>query len=131
MTNRLALAALALSLALAAGCSPRIGDSCSDSTNCSINNDRLCDQSQPGGACIVFNCLPNSCPDGAVCARFRSDEPRLAVVACMRGCASDSDCRTGEGYHCVGEADPGIAELGVSIVDTDSNRRFCIASLPE
>lgn len=120
---------LLLGLALgaaASGCAPRIGDSCSSATNCSVNGDRQCDLAEPRGACIVFDCQPDACPDDAVCVRFRPDEPRLSVVACMRRCGSDAECRTGDGYACVSplDLDVGFAEV------TDVRRpdaRFCLA----
>ncbi|MBX7196130.1 MAG: hypothetical protein K1X94_29005, partial [Sandaracinaceae bacterium] len=73
---RFVLASLALAaLALASACTPRIGDGCSSSTNCSINGDRDCDLTQPHGACEVFDCQADQCPDDAVCTRFHPDEP--------------------------------------------------------
>lgn len=109
------------------GCAPQIGDGCAGSTNCSINGDRLCDLTQPGGACIVYDCEPNQCPDNAVCVRFNPEPQRLSVTACMRRCGSDSDCR-GE-YRCVStaELDNGLTAL---VTDTDPNRRFCVARDP-
>ena len=44
---RIGFAAAAL-CALSAGCSPAIGDDCSSSVDCSVDGDRVCDQSQPG-----------------------------------------------------------------------------------
>lgn len=118
---------LAASLLALAACSPRIGDSCSSSTNCSINGDRLCDLTQPGGACEVFDCQADQCPDDAVCARFNPAEPRLSVVACMRRCSSDGDCRQGDGYRCV---DPATHDDGLFAEVVDVQRpeaRFCAA----
>src|ERR1700760_4201839 len=66
-----ALQALACLAALFAfGCTPHIGDSCTISTNCSAQGDRLCDITQPGGYCTEFNCEPDSCPDDAICVNF-------------------------------------------------------------
>jgi hypothetical protein len=123
--RRLLVPAAILCAAVAAGCAPSIGDSCSNSTNCSVNGDRQCDLSQPGGYCIVFDCQPDRCPNDAVCVRFSPDEPRHSVVACMRRCSSDGDCRSGDGYRCRGAAElpPGFAE----VTDLDPpDGRFCI-----
>jgi curli biogenesis system outer membrane secretion channel CsgG len=126
MRSTLALA-LACILVCLAACSPRIGDSCSSSVNCSINGDRLCDTTQPNGACVVFDCQADQCPDDAVCARFNPAEPRLSVLACMRRCSSDSDCRSGDGYRCI---DPSTFEDGLFAEVVDLGRpdaRFCVA----
>lgn len=108
-----------------AGCAPSIGDGCSSATNCSVNGDRQCDLSQPGGYCIVFDCQPDQCPNDAVCVRFNPDAPRHAVVACMRRCSSDGDCRSGDGYRCrsASELPDGFA----MVTDLDPpDGRFCI-----
>jgi hypothetical protein len=89
---------------LASGCAPRIGDGCYSQTNCSINGDRVCDITQPGGYCTVFDCSPDTCPDDSVCVRFEPDTARLSRNVCMRRCSSDGDCRTDKGYHCVGNS---------------------------
>lgn len=117
------LLAIAFS-ALAVACSPRIGDGCSSAANCSVNGDRLCDTTQPSGACIVFDCQPDQCPDNTVCVRFNPAEPRLSVVACMRPCESDGDCRSN--YHCI---DWQTYEDGLyaEVIDVNSQRRFCAA----
>ena len=115
--------AIAIS-ALSVACSPRIGDSCGSAANCSVNGDRFCDLTQPSGACIVFDCQPDQCPDDTVCVRFNPVQPRLSTVACMRPCQSDGDCRTS--YRCIDaatEADGLYAE----VIDMNSQRRFCAA----
>lgn len=124
------LLAIALASSLAIGCAPRIGDGCQTSTNCSINGDRLCDTSQPGGSCITFDCQPDRCADDAVCVRFNPSPPRLAVVACMRGCSDDGDCREGDGYRCrsVEELAMESPPLQAAVLDLDPpNGRFCVA----
>lgn len=122
----IALAALAASVV--AGCAPRIGDGCQNSTNCSINGDRLCDTSQPGGNCTVFDCQPDRCPDDAVCVRFNPVPARRAIVACMRRCSTDGDCRSGDGYRCTGVAELDSADLTTEIVDVNRpDARFCVA----
>lgn len=122
----LALAALCACAAI--GCAPRIGDGCQNSTNCSINGDRLCDTSQPGGACIVLDCQPDRCPDDAVCVRFNPIPARRAIVGCMRRCTSDVDCRTGDGYQCTTAAELGTMGLTAEVVDQDPpDGSFCVA----
>jgi hypothetical protein len=105
----LALAALAV----ATGCSPKIGDKCTVSTDCSATGDRLCDITQPDGYCTIFNCEPDSCPDDAACINFGTSLSLNAAAACtvsqgespyqrsfcLAGCESDSDCRAD--YSCV------------------------------
>lgn len=116
----LQVAALLLVL-MATACSPRIGDGCGNSTNCSINGDRLCDNTQPGGACIVYDCEPDKCPDDAVCVRFRPTPARLAFSACMKRCG---DCR--DGYRCVNASE---VEEGTLTEVIDRNRpdgTFCL-----
>ncbi len=103
------LPALLVALAALAGCKPQIGDDCSVSTDCSNVGDRLCDSTQPGGYCTIFNCEPGACPDEAVCIAFKSSlskacpDPqgadRLRRTFCMRSCGDDSECRTG--YRCI------------------------------
>jgi hypothetical protein len=100
-------------LAFAAGCTPRIGDKCTVSTDCSATGDRLCDITEPGGYCTVFNCEPDGCPDEAACINFgtalsvgniagctvsQGDSPYQRAF-CLASCESDSDCRGG--YRCI------------------------------
>lgn len=108
--------------ACVAGCAPTIGDGCGSATNCSVNGDRQCDLTQPGGACIVFDCQADGCPDNAVCVRFNPDSPRHAIVACMRRCDSDANCRGG--YQCVSAEELGNA----AVIDLDPpGGLFCVA----
>ena len=108
------LAWLALSVAgaaLALGCTPKIGDQCTVSTNCSAAGDRLCDITQPGGYCTVFNCEPGTCPADSVCINFGTSLSSVKSCTpsqgnspyqrsfCMATCASDGDCRGG--YSCL------------------------------
>jgi hypothetical protein len=92
------VAVLASFVALPMGCARRIGDGCSLDTDCSINNDRRCDTSQPGGYCTVAECDRNSCPDDSLCVEFFSDVARRARRFCMAPCNVDGDCRGG--YTC-------------------------------
>jgi len=108
---RLAVGFAAVTGALALGCTPKIGDDCTVSTNCSTTGDRLCDVTQPGGYCTAFNCEPGSCPEDSVCVNFGT---MLSPVAgctpsqanspykrsfCMATCGEDNDCR--DGYRCL------------------------------
>ncbi|HET7540298.1 MAG TPA: hypothetical protein VFK05_10525 [Polyangiaceae bacterium] len=93
------------------GCKPKIGDDCTVSTNCSTTGDRLCDVTQPGGYCTVFNCEPGSCPDDSRCVNFGTTLSPIDGCAtsqanspykrsfCMAHCSKDSDCR--DGYRCL------------------------------
>ena len=79
-------------LALAAvGCSPEIGDDCGTALDCSAQGSRLCDRTQPGGYCTIAGCERGTCPDEAVCVKFRPNLERLAVTYCMYKCSDHSD----------------------------------------
>lgn len=108
--RRLQLGTGLLAAALALGCTPKIGDDCTVSTNCSTTGDRLCDVTQPGGYCTKFNCEPGGCPEDSVCVNFGT---KLSPISgcqasqanspykrsfCMANCGSDGDCRSG--YVC-------------------------------
>ncbi|GMV15144.1 MAG: hypothetical protein HS104_07400 [Polyangiaceae bacterium] len=98
----------ALTASLAFGCKPEIGDECSVSTDCSNVGDRLCDTTQPGGYCTIFNCEPGTCPEEAICVAFYTsdslvcqdpqEEDRLQRTFCLRSCGGNGDCRSG--YAC-------------------------------
>ena len=122
-------AALIVGLALAGfGCAPEIGDDCGSALDCSAQGSRLCDRTQPGGYCTIQGCEKGTCPDEAVCVKFRPSQERLAVTYCMFKCGDRSDCRGG--YSCTSADDfgsPGDAEiLG------HASQRFCSipASMP-
>jgi hypothetical protein len=118
-------------LAGLSGCTPSIGDKCVLSTDCSIRGDRLCDTSQPGGYCTIFNCQGNLCPEEAACILFHPNvqgcqyddrsPSRTGRTFCMRQCNTNSDCR--EGYVC---ADPRQPPWSALILDDDQNQRVCI-----
>ena len=115
--SRLALLALYVSgAALALGCTPKIGDECTVSTNCSVSGDRLCDITQPNGYCTVFNCEPDTCPEDSECINFGTSSPVDSCTPsqgispyqrsfCMASCSSDADCRGG--YACLYAKDIG------------------------
>lgn len=105
-------------------CAPKIGDSCNNSNDCSANGDRLCDTTQPGGYCTIFNCDPTNCPfDESLCVAFNNvvstvgicpDPHRPSPYArtfCMARCKKSSDCRAG--YECTDltEENPWGAEV--------------------
>lgn len=116
------------------GCTPKIGDGCFTSTDCSQRGDRLCDIAQPGGYCTLFNCRPNLCPDEAACVLFDAKIPgcgfddrtgaggaRTARASCMKACETNEDCR--EGYVC---ADPRESPWNALILDEDQGKRSCL-----
>ncbi|MGC4070326.1 MAG: hypothetical protein QM784_37820 [Polyangiaceae bacterium] len=100
---------------LAFGCQAKIGDSCTLGTDCSQTGSRTCDTSLPGGYCTIFNCEPDSCPDGAACVAFviapstlaeciSAEENREIRTFCLKRCSSDGDCRNQ--YECIDMAEP-------------------------
>lgn len=107
--SRFSLAAVALLVSLVCfGCSKKIGDPCTLSADCGIQNNRQCDTAQLGGYCTQIGCTADGCPKEAACFLF---QPRLSGCAyddrepartsrsfCMRSCRSDSNCRNG--YVC-------------------------------
>lgn len=107
---------LLLALLLTLGCSPEIGDECATSTDCSQSGDRLCDITQPGGYCTMFNCEPGDCPDEASCVIFGvapstlpgCEDPHGVTPYqrsfCLKTCDNDDDCRSG--YECANFKDP-------------------------
>jgi hypothetical protein len=117
---------LSLSL-LFAGCTPKIGNKCTLSTDCSQLGDRLCDSTQPGGYCTIFNCEPDNCPS-SICVAFGwsldpacgapdGRWPRFERSFCMSSCGSSADCRTG--YDCVDLSNPdNPASRRAQVVDT-------------
>ncbi len=117
------------------GCAPVIGDSCGNSVDCSVNGDRICDNAQPAGYCTIEGCEADTCPDDAVCVRFRPTPSRLAQTWCMKVCEETSDCRDEEGYGCVRDTDlgnfevePGLDLPIATTIDVDRpDRAFCAA----
>lgn len=121
--------------ALSFGCAPKIGDECETSVDCSQGGERLCDITQPGGYCTVFNCEPDSCPDDSVCIAFgaqlspRADcqsadgLSRFSRSFCMASCSSNSDCRSG--YICHDVNTPNN-DWGAVLLDDDESGKVCI-----
>ncbi len=128
------LIAIAVPFAFAAltGCQPQIGDRCNNSTDCSVNGDRLCDLAQPNGYCTIAGCDPDSCPNNALCVEFRPTPSRTAQTFCMERCKGNGGCRgrytcaeTVDGAYTPEGADQPLAE----VIDLDgrADDRFCIA----
>ncbi len=127
--------ALLLSLAALAGCAPKIGDACSTSTDCSATGGRLCDTTQPGGYCTLFNCEPGTCPSEAICIAFKAypsqaaacenpqSSARLERTFCMAKCSKNSDCRAG--YACVDMNTKNNAYGAVVVEDGHVDGRVC------
>jgi hypothetical protein len=114
-----------------AGCTPSIGDHCNLSTDCSLTGNLQCDTSMPGGYCTIFNCGPNTCPNGNACYLFHANvqgcpysdrEPsRTGHSFCMKDCKSTSDCRSG--YEC---ADLRRAPWSAVLLDDNQNQSVCV-----
>jgi hypothetical protein len=122
--------------ALAFGCSPKIGNDCRTSLDCSQTGDRLCDVTQPGGYCTVFNCEPGSCPDEASCVAFGVEVSRVAAcdavttgfsrferTYCLRNCDSNDDCRSG--YVCANLSNVGN-DYNALVVDEGRAGKVCV-----
>jgi hypothetical protein len=130
---------LLASLAVA-GCKDHIGDSCGNSTDCSVTGERQCDQAQPGGYCTVFSCDPDTCPEGA-CVEWRFLPSRTAETWCMKTCDDTGNCRVE--YSCVfpdqitmsGGFAPEVPvdERVARIIDLESDKaeaKICVALSP-
>jgi hypothetical protein len=123
--------AVALAAFGATGCTPKIGDKCVLSTDCSTQGNIQCDTSMPGGYCTIFNCAPNTCPDYAACYLFHPEvqgcsyndrvPSRTGESFCMEGCTTDGDCRTG--YECV---DARLPPWGALLLDDNQNQKVCL-----
>jgi hypothetical protein len=126
---------LAALLALSA-CGPKFGDGCKNSTDCSVQNTRICDRSQPGGYCTIANCKPGDCGDDGVCVRFRPAEPRLSTSYCMGKCDTTSDCDR-DAYYCKSAqqltddmnigVDDDEKEPFAEVLDGSGKAKFCVA----
>jgi hypothetical protein len=119
-----------------AGCTPKIGNKCTLSTDCSQLGDRQCDATQRDGYCTQFNCDPDTCPD-SICVAFDPNldpacqgvddgrTPRFQRTFCMApctvsngtSCEAPGQCR--DGYMCVDLSDPAWQQLiRARVVDT-------------
>lgn len=133
MTSLRTALLLLVSLFAFTGCAPAIGDGCNNSTDCSVNGDRICDIAQPGGYCTVRGCDPDTCPDNSVCVAFRFEPARTAESWCMDRCKSDGACRQSAGYRCVGADDERLLEgeeMLAQVIDREGDGaegQFCAA----
>ena len=119
------LAGLGFALVVA-GCAPEIGRSCESPLDCSAQASRECDRTQHNGYCTIRGCEPDTCPEEAVCVKFRASKERLALTYCMLECEGPSDCRTDEGYTCTGREDFVSEDDQEDVVVLDGkNKRFC------
>jgi hypothetical protein len=128
---------LLLLLLGAFACQPKIGDSCTSASDCSVQGDRTCDTTFPGGYCTQFNCGAGTCPDDATCIGFQSllslapecadlqARPRLERSVCLRSCSKDSDCRGG--YQCV---DMSVPNPWAALVVDEKPGKVCAVAPP-
>lgn len=72
-----------------------VGGACAQHTDCQAG--LFCDTTLPGGYCTM-DCTYDPCPGDGVCYQF-SDGVDVYPL-CLDGCATDADCRQGEGYVC-------------------------------
>ncbi len=126
--------ALVLLLGLA-GCQPGIGDDCETSADCSANGDRLCDITQPGGYCTIFNCEPDTCPEDSVCVLFSANPSTVSGCQnasgtspyqrsfCVKTCEEEGDCRSS--YSCIDIDVPGNP-WGAVLIDSGESGRICV-----
>jgi len=137
-TGLLAFAALLGGSAVGA-CAPKLGDGCERTQECSVNGDRTCDRSQPGGYCTIPDCSSGTCPDDGVCVRFQPDEPRLSRSWCMESCSSTHDCNR-DRYVCRTAAQlnrdsaedvSGQTPQVAIVLDDNTSRKFCVVNSKE
>jgi hypothetical protein len=139
--NRFELASGASLLAVAlfvagavTGCKAHIGSPCVLNTDCSLQGNLVCDNSQPYGYCTYFNCVPDTCQNEAACVALSPQIPgcgyddynspeRTARTMCLEQCHKDSDCRQNEGYRC---RDPRQPPYNGVIIDDDQAQLVCI-----
>lgn len=119
-------------------CQPEIGDSCSNASDCSVQEQRTCDTTYPGGYCTVLGCDADTCPEEASCVAFQSvisvapecaslqTRPRLQRTVCMKSCEGNGDCRGG--YACVDLSQPN--PWGALVVDRRASGKVCILPPP-
>jgi hypothetical protein len=106
-------------------CSRNIGDACTNNIDCDPSGGtRTCDQSQPGGYCLIEGCDSRSCPEDSFCARF-FPEPFLVNSDVLSSHACDPNVEgessgCGGGEVCVPSAASGIC------VRLSLERRVCV-----
>lgn len=114
--SRLVISAVAL-LPLLAACGNKIGDSCSISSECSSQGDRLCDTTSPDGYCTIVGCDYDTCPSDSVCIRF------FGVANTGRPC--DPQTEDIETDDCSPDE---LCSLSETCVPRTSETRFCMAT---
>jgi hypothetical protein len=129
---------LVIALAGTLACQPEIGDSCSNASDCSVQEQRTCDTTFPKGYCTVLGCDADTCPDEAACIAFQSvvsvasecsslqARPRLARTVCMKKCSNGSDCRGG--YECIDMK--GANPWGALVLDPGARGKVCALPPP-
>lgn len=126
---------------VAVGCAPEIGDECETAIDCSSQGSRVCDRTQKGGYCTILGCEKGTCPDEAVCVKFRPEPNRLAVTYCMAKCSSSDDCREETfscsgapggpyGYRCKSQQSFGAGDGQDALVLDGASKKFCSLPLP-
>jgi hypothetical protein len=129
MRHKLLAALFLLGLGATGACAPRLGDGCSSSQDCSVNGDRYCDRSQPGGYCTIVDCSPGSCGDEGYCVRFRPGQQRLSRDFCMAKCGDTGDCGR-DRYVCRSAAQlnegKDTADLVAEVLDKKTSGKFCV-----
>jgi len=75
-----------------------IGEACSADGDCA----NLYCMGMPGGYCAKAMCSVAGCPAGSTCYSLSGD----SATVCLQDCSSDGECRTGEDYVCMDDADP-------------------------
>jgi hypothetical protein len=123
---------------LMGACQPEIGDECSNASDCSVQEQRTCDTTYPGGYCTLLGCEADTCPEEASCVAFQSvlsvaaecasfqTRPRLQRTVCMKTCSGANDCRSG--YECVdmSRRNP----WGATVVDPGTSGKVCALPPP-
>ncbi len=112
----LSAVALFSTLLITTACGDKIGDSCSISTDCSAQGERICDGSSPDGYCTIAGCDFGTCPDEAVCVRFFG-----GVVDESQPCDPRTEDRTTD--DC-GPDD--LCTLAGTCIPRSAERRFCM-----
>jgi len=132
------LVKLLVLLAALCACQPEIGDACKNASDCSVQEQRTCDTTYPGGYCTVLGCDADTCPDEAACVAFQDvvsvapecaslqARPRLQRTVCMKKCSNHGDCRGG--YACVDMARPN--PWGANVVDPGARGKVCALPPP-
>lgn len=95
LLTHLVVAAVA---ALGAACGNSIGDSCSQASDCSQEEARIC-LGDPGGYCTIQGCDVGTCPDEAVCVRFFPVSSLTVECTTAAECALDEVCTSPDGMQ--------------------------------